>query len=151
MNDEAKRDPEKLRDKLLEFARQFPFFKLLGIELVDVRPRWAKTQLVIRPELHNPSGVIHGGVTATLIDTTIAQSILMTDEYQAARDAQGTLSTIDLHVKYLRAARAGTLQCEAEVIHLGKRVIHARAVLRDEQGKDIAMGDATLMIVLGRG
>ena len=151
MNDEAKRDPEKLRGKLLEFVREFPFFKMLGIELIDVKPRWAKTQLAIRPELHNPSGVIQGGVIATLLDTTIAQSILMTDEYQAARETRGTLSTIDLHVKYLRPARAGVLQCEAEVIQLGKRVIHARAVLRDDQAKEIAIGDASLMIVLGRG
>jgi uncharacterized protein (TIGR00369 family) len=151
MNDEAKRDPEKLRQKLREFVGQFPFFQLIGLELCDVKPKWAKTQLVVRPELHNPSGVIHGGVIATLIDTTIAQSILMTDEYQAARESRGTLSTIDLHVKYLRPASAGTLSCEAEVVHLGKRVIHARAVLRDENGKDLAIGDATLMIVLGRG
>jgi uncharacterized protein (TIGR00369 family) len=149
--DEAKRDPEKLRAKLLEFARGFPFFQLVGLELLDIKPKWARTQLAIRPELHNPSGVVHGGVVATLIDMTIAQAMLMTDEYQAARDTKGTLSTIDLHVKYLRPASAGVLRCEATITHLGRRVIHAHASVSQEQGKEIALGDATLMIVLGAG
>src|SRR5947209_5948857 len=147
---DAKRDPEKLKQKLLDFARGFPLFQLIGLELLDIGPRWAKCQLTARPELQNPNGVVHGGVLATLIDTAIAQSLLMTDEYQSVRDTKGSLSTIDLHVKYLRPLSAGKLICEANIVHLGKRVIHAHAVVRNEQAKDIALGDATLMMVLGQ-
>jgi uncharacterized protein (TIGR00369 family) len=146
---EAKRDPEKLKQKLLDFARGFPLFQLLGLELLDLGPRWAKCQLSARPELLNPNGVIHGGVVATLIDTAIAQSLLMTDEYQTVRDTKGSLSTIDLHIKYLRPVNTGKLVCEATIVHLGKRVIHAHAVVRSEHDKDIALGDATLMMVSG--
>jgi uncharacterized protein (TIGR00369 family) len=88
-------------------------------------------------------------VVATLIDATVTQALLMTDEYQQVRDTQGSLSTVDLHVKYLRPARQGRLICEAKVVHLGKRIIHAQATVRDEETKDIALGDASLMIVLG--
>lgn len=144
------RDPEKLRQKLLAFARAFPFFKLVGFEVDDCGPRWAKCRLAFRSELANPNGVLHGGVIATLIDASITQAMLMTDEYQVVRDTQGTLTTVDMRVKYLRPATAGTLFCEASVPHLGKRVIHALASVKDEAGKDIAMGDATLMIVPGK-
>jgi uncharacterized protein (TIGR00369 family) len=147
---QAKRDPEKLKQKLLDFARGFPLFQLIGLEVLDLGPRWAKCQLSARAELQNPNGVIHGGVIATLLDTSIAQSLLMTDEYQAVRDTKGSMSTIDLHVKYLRPVSAGRLLCEAKVVHLGKRVIHAHAVVRGEHDKEIALGDATLMLVLGQ-
>jgi uncharacterized protein (TIGR00369 family) len=143
------RDPEKLKQRLLEFARGFPFFQLIGFEVVDFGPRWAKCQVKSRDELENPNGVMHGGVIATLIDSTITQSLLMTDEYQQVRDTRGALSTIDLHVKYLRPAQHGRLICDANVVHLGKRVVHAQAVVRDEAQKEIALGDASMMIVLG--
>ena len=146
---DQKRDPEKLKQKLLEFARGFPFFQLVGFEVSDFGPKWAKCQVKARNELENPNGVIHGGVIATLIDATITQAMLMTDEYQAVRDTNGSMSTVDLHVKYLRPAVHGRLICDATIVHLGKRVIHAHAVVTNEESKEIAMGDATMMIVLG--
>jgi uncharacterized protein (TIGR00369 family) len=142
-------DREKLKQKLLEFARGFPFFQLVGFEVCDFGPKWAKCQVKGRTELENPNGVIHGGVLATLIDATITQAMLMTDEYQVVRETKGSLSTIDLHVKYLRPAKHGRLICEATIVQLGKRVIHAQAVVRNEDGKDIALGDASLIIVSG--
>ena len=143
------RDPDKLKQKLLEFARSFPFFQLIGFEVTDFGPKWAKCQVKGRNELQNPNGFIHGGIVATLIDSTITQALLMTDEYQQVRDSKGTLSTVDLHVKYLRPVQHGRLVCDANIVHLGKRVIHAQATVRNEQGKDIALGDATMMITLG--
>lgn len=143
------RDPEKLKQKLLEFARGFPFFQLIGFEVADFGPKWAKCQVKGRSELKNPNGVIHGGVIATLIDATITQALLMTDEYQAVRDTKGSLSTIDLHVKYLRPALHGRLTCDATIVHLGKRVIHAQAVVKNEEAKEVALGDASMVITLG--
>ena len=145
------RSPDKLRDKLIAFARDFPFFKLVGYEVEDCGPKWARCKLSFRDELKNPNGVLHGGIIATLIDASLTQAMLMTDEYQVVRDTRGTLTTIDLRVKYLRPVTGGTLRCEATIAHLGKRVIHAQAVVRDDGGKDVALGDATLMIVPGTG
>jgi uncharacterized protein (TIGR00369 family) len=145
------RDPDKLKQRLLDFARDFAFFRLIGLEVCDLAPKWSKCQLQSRDDLQNPSGVVHGGVIATLIDTAIAQALLMTEEYQVVRDSRGGLVTVDLHVKYLRPASHGRLLCEAKIVHLGKRVMHAQAVVRNDQDKDIALGDATLMLVAGNG
>src|SRR5262245_43110669 len=107
-------DPEKLKRKLFEFARDFPLFKLIGFELVDFGPTWAKTRIALRPELCNPNGVMHGGVIATLIDASITQAMLMTEEYQAVRESKGgSMSSVDLRVKYLRPLVAGYALCEA--------------------------------------
>ncbi|MEY4580909.1 MAG: hypothetical protein RL701_5612 [Pseudomonadota bacterium] len=146
---EQERDPAKLKQKLLEFARGFPFYQLIGFEVSDFGPSWAQCQVKARDELQNPNGTLHGGVIATLIDATITQALLMTDEYQRVRETKGSLATIDLHVKYLRPAQRGRLICEANIVHLGKRVVHARATVRNEQAKEIALGDASLMLVLG--
>jgi hypothetical protein len=41
-------DPEKLKQKLFDFARDFPFFNLIGFELVDFGPGWSKTRIARR-------------------------------------------------------------------------------------------------------
>ena len=49
-----------------------PFAQLMGMELVELRMDEAVIQIEIRDDLRQPSGVLHGGVTATLIDTAMA-------------------------------------------------------------------------------
>jgi acyl-CoA thioesterase len=143
-------DQSKLKQKLLEFAERFPFYRLLGIELVDLGPGWSVTRATLRDDLKNPDGVMHGGVIATLIDIGITQSILMTDSFQEVRDTRGMLPSVELTVKYLRPLTAGAMTCQSRIIHPGKRVIHAVAVVTDEQQKQIALGDAIVMRTLGK-
>jgi acyl-CoA thioesterase len=145
----SQRDPEKLKQKLFDFAKDFPFFRLIGFELIDFGPKWAKTRIALTAELKNPNGVMHGGVLATLIDATITQALLMTDEYQEVRDTKGSMSSVDLRVKYLRPLPDGYATCEATISHLGRRVGHANAVVKNDQGKEVALGDSILMITLG--
>lgn len=145
----ASRDPEKLKSKLLAFARDFPFFTLVGFEVLDCGPGWSKCQLRAHPELHNPNGVLHGGMLATLIDASMTQAMLMTDEYQVVRDTKGAMSTVDLHVKYLRPVVSGVAICEAKAVHLGKRIAHLQARVQNEDGKDVALGDASMILVTG--
>ncbi len=142
-------DPDKLKRKLFEFAKVFPFFELIGFELVDFGPTWAKTRIAFRPELCNPNGVMHGGVIATLIDASITQAMLMTDEYQQVRDTRGSMTTVDLRVRYLRPLTAGYAQCEARIPHLGRRIGHASAVVTNDEGKEIALGDSMIILTLG--
>jgi uncharacterized protein (TIGR00369 family) len=145
----TERTPETLKRRLFEFANDFPFFKLIGFELVDVEPRWSKTRISFRPELRNPNGVLHGGVIATLIDAGISQAMLMTEEYQKVRETKGSMTSVDLRVKYLRPVTEGIVTCEARISHLGRRIGHANAVVTSADGKEIALGDSIIMLSLG--
>ena len=147
----TQRDPEKLKQKLFAFAKDFPLFKLLGLEMVDFGPTWSKTRIALKPELLNALGVMQGGVLATLIDASITQAMLMTDEYQEVRDTKGQMSSVDLRVKYLRPLTEGYANCEATITHLGRRVSHASAVVKSDRGKEIALGDSIIMITPGQG
>jgi uncharacterized protein (TIGR00369 family) len=146
----ASRDPAKLKTKLLAFAKGFPFFELIGFEVLDCEPGWSKCQIRIKPELLNPNGVLHGGVLSTLIDAGITQAMLMTDEYQVIRDSKGAMSTVDLHIKYLRPIARGLAICESRVVHMGKRIVHAESKVQNEDGKDLALGNASMMLVAGK-
>ena len=136
--------PEK-RDEITAEQRAFaanalhslPFSKLIGMKLVDLRPDEAVISIEMRDDLRQPSGVLHGGVTATLIDTAMAFAVrtrLAVDEATA---------TIDLTVHYLRPHITGHFICTAKVVRAGKRIFTVSADVQNEEGKLIATGLST--------
>lgn len=46
--------------------------RLLGIELVDHGPGWARTRMTIRADMLNGHGIGHGGMVFSLADTAFA-------------------------------------------------------------------------------
>lgn len=114
-----------------------PFAQLIGMELVDLRPDEAVIKIEMRDDLRQPSGVLHGGVTATLIDTAMAFAVrtrLPVDEATA---------TIDLTVHYLRPHVSGAFTCTAKVVRAGKRIFTVSADVANEDGKLIATAIST--------
>ena len=134
-----------IRNEITAEQRQFaenalhilPFAKLIGMKLVDLRPDEAVISIAMREDLRQPSGVLHGGVTATLIDTAMAFAVrtrLAIDEATA---------TIDLTVHYLRPHITGVFTCTAKVVRAGKRIFTVSADVHNEEGKLIATGLST--------
>jgi len=138
------------REGILAFAKSFPFFRLMGLEIVDVRPGWSKARIAYRPDLAQPAGIMHGGVISTLIDSGIAHALLLTERFQELREEHGALVSVDLRVKFIRPVAEGTVECEAKVVRLGRQIIHAEAVVTGPDGKEVARGDAIYMAVPGR-
>lgn len=139
--------PQLSKETLLEFARQLPFFNLIGLEIVDLGPGWSTTRLSYRTDLCQPAGILHGGMVASLIDTGIAHAILATDMFVALAAEGGHMVSVDLRVKYLRPISEGVITCEAKIPRLGKHIIHGEAIVTNAEGKEVARGDSIYMTV----
>ncbi|HEY4309409.1 MAG TPA: PaaI family thioesterase [Pirellulales bacterium] len=135
----------KAREAILEKARDWPFFKLIGMEIVDMRPGWSMLKIQYRPDLTQPAMIMHGGIIATLIDTGIAHAILLTNVH--LHDGNAAIVSIDLRVKFFRPVSEGTLYCESTVTRSGRQIIHAESIVRSEDGKEVARGDSIYMVV----
>jgi uncharacterized protein (TIGR00369 family) len=135
------------REGILAFAEQFPFFRLIGLEILDLEPMWSKARLRFRSDLTQPVGIMHGGVIASLVDSGIAHALLLTDRFQELRDEGGALVSVDLRIKYLRPVSDGEIVCESKVLRLGRQIIHAESIVTNSEGKEVARGDATYMAV----
>jgi acyl-CoA thioesterase len=114
-----------------------PFAKLIGMRLIDLEPDHATIAIEMRDDLRQPSGVLHGGVTATLIDTTMAFAVRTRLELHEAT------ATIDLTIHYLRPHTEGTIECTAKVVRAGKRIFTVSADVENGEGKLIATGLST--------
>jgi len=142
-------DTRYSRESIQAFAEQFPFFKLIGLEVLDVEPGRSKTRLSHRHDLTQPAGILHGGVIASLIDTGIAHALLMTDRFQELRSEGGALVSVDLRVKFFRPVSEAGIVCESTITRMGRQIIHAESVVTSDEGKEVAKGDATYMAIAG--
>ena len=114
-----------------------PFAKLVGMKLVDMQLDTAVISIEMRDDLRQPSGVLHGGVTATLVDTAMAFAVRTRLALNAAT------ATIDLTVHYLRPHTTGVFTCTAKVVRAGKRIFTVCADVQNGEGKLIATGLST--------
>jgi len=112
------------------------------MKLVDMNLDEATIELGMRDDLRQPSGILHGGVTATLIDTAMAFAV------RTRIDPDAATATIDLTVHYLRPHLEGPLRCTAKVVRAGRRIFSVSAdVTAETNGKLIATGLSTYTIV----
>jgi len=104
------------RDETLAAAlREHGLFQWLNLDIDVVEPGRAVFELPFDEKFANlASGTVHGGVTATVIDTASGFALRSTfDDPATAR-----LTTTDLNVRYVRPAR-NDLRVEAEVVRAG--------------------------------
>ncbi len=119
---------EPLPDEALARWSKFPsweeiyFPTLVGIQMSEVKRDYCRLVLPFRQELTQPAGIVHGGVTATLIDTVVVPAI-------GAAYEEGTLfATITMNVEYRSAVKPGeTMVAEGWVTQRGKSVVFTQA------------------------
>ncbi len=136
---------QKLRTEITNEQRAFaanalhtlPFSKLIGMKLVKLEVDEAQISIDMRDDLRQPSGVLHGGVAATLIDTAMAFAV------RTRLGIDDATATIDLTIHYLRPHITGVFTCTAKVVRAGKRIFTVSADVHGEDGKLIATGLST--------
>jgi uncharacterized protein (TIGR00369 family) len=117
--------------------QRLPLARALGMQLVDVKLDEAAISMEMRDELKQPHGVLHGGVTATLIDTTMGFAV-------RTRLPNGEpTATIDLTIHYLRPHVEGTITCTAKNVRAGKRIFTVSAEVMNREGKLLATAVST--------
>ncbi len=128
---------ESMLEKVQAVFREVPYIKLLGLELVGLKPGEAVLRLSMRDELRQPHGVLHGGATASLIDTATAFAVV------SVLDKGEKASTVDLTVHYLRPVTEGAILCTARIVRGGRRLLTTSAEVVNDEGKLIATALST--------
>ncbi|KEO84548.1 PaaI family thioesterase [Tumebacillus flagellatus] len=89
----------------------------------------------VRPEISNRYGMLHGGILSTFIDTCMGGTCFRVN----GTDVRTV--TLDLHVRFLKEAKNGTLTCKTSIQKNGRTVTVLESSVYDDQGKII--GSAT--------
>ena len=117
--------------------KKVPYLKLIGMELVDLKSGEATVRLEMRDELRQPHGLLHGGATASVVDTAMAFAVVT----KLAENEKA--STVDLTIHFLRPVTEGAIVCTAKVVKAGKRLLTVSAEIVDDEKKLIATALST--------
>jgi len=117
-----------------EFFKDDRYAALSGIELLEVKPGWAKTKMEIKDMHLNAGNVVQGGAIFTLADFAFA----------AAVNAYGNLAmSIETSIRYFKGVGTGTLFAEAKAVHIHKKLATFEVTITNEKEELIALFTAT--------
>ena len=115
-----------------------PFVRHLGIELSEVSGERVVGTWAARPELHQPDGIVHGGVHCGVVETlaSIGAAAWLGD--------QGRVVGVNNNTDFYRAVREGTLTSTGTPVHRGRSQQVWLVETIDEEGRTVARGQVRL-------
>ena len=132
-------------ENLLPDLRQFmtqavPYWKTLGLELIEVEPGRAIFQAEARPDLMQ-NAVVHGGVLASIADSACAVAGI-SKVFPASY-----ATTINLQLAYLKPLLEGRFRAEGRCIRAGKSILFCEATVFDHKDVVICTASSQLMVI----
>jgi uncharacterized protein (TIGR00369 family) len=112
------------------------FDQLVGLEYTEFSKDGVTGTLKVTPQLHQPYGIVHGGVLCSVVESVASAS--------AALWFEGPVVGTSNHTNFIKAARSGTLTARSTPIHRGRSQQLWEVDITDEQGRLIAKGQVRL-------
>ena len=117
-----------------------PFSQWLNGKLLSVKRGEVSASYKLRPEMANPTGILHGGLQCALIDEIIGIACF-------TLGFPGFHLSIDITVNYLGRVQVDEeITCYSKVIREGKKIVNATAEIRGPKNRVIANGHSNLLV-----
>ncbi|MFZ5648954.1 MAG: PaaI family thioesterase [Bacillota bacterium] len=118
------------------------YWNLIGIRMKELNPGHVRLTMEVKDELIQLAGVLHGGATASLMDSAMGVSVWSLN----MPDVKGL--TVEMKINYLLPVLPGDeLEAEAKVIHNGNTLAVSSAEVRNREGKLVSYGTATFILI----
>jgi uncharacterized protein (TIGR00369 family) len=116
--------------------------RTLGYDVV--KAEHGRVVIVAEPDdtLLNPAGTVHGGFSATLLDSCMGLAIQSTLEKGFGQ------TTLEFKISLVRpiTPATGMIEAEGKVLSRGRRIGTAEGQIRDRDGRLLAHGTTTCLI-----
>ncbi|MFJ6197551.1 PaaI family thioesterase [Micromonospora sp. NPDC092111] len=111
---------------------------LLGLTFDEVSGDRVVIRWKVRPELHQPAGILHGGVYCAVVETvgSVGGSIWLGD--------RGTVVGVSNQTDFLRAVREGELVAVGTPVHRGRSQQLWQVEITDAAGRLVSRGQVRL-------
>ncbi|MEI5906044.1 PaaI family thioesterase [Bacillus spongiae] len=102
---------------------------------------FCEVTIPITPLTYNSLNMVHGGVTATLVDSAMGTIA----NYMLPKGYGAVTSNLQIH--YLAPGIAGNLRATGEIIHKGKKTMMVEGKVYNDDQKVIAHSTASFFII----
>jgi uncharacterized protein (TIGR00369 family) len=120
-----------------------PFLNFVGVEIGLSEGGEGRVSLSVQPHHLQGAGQVHGGLIAVLADTAM---------FRAVRSLLGPgqrTTTIELKVNFLENTNSGRLTATAKVVSSDGRLMVGDIEVKDGDGRLIAQGLGTFLVIGG--
>lgn len=106
-------DSNKLATRVVDHMMENDLFsQWLGIEVLEVSEGYSKIKMIVRKEMINGFGIVHGGIAFSLADSAFAF---------ACNNRNNLSVALDTSINFTRPVHVGDiLTAEAKEVHNGK-------------------------------
>ena len=109
-----------------------PYGRWLNGTLIAAEEGELTMEVIVRKDMCNPGGILHGGVATGMMDDLIGMTTF-------SMGTQAFYATINLSVDFLFAAKPDEkLTVKSKIVRMGKKIAHAEGEIRNEAGKIVA-------------
>lgn len=114
----------------------------LGYDVVEAESGRVVITLTPTGAHLNPAGTVHGGLTATLLDSCMGLAV------QSMLDKGVSQTTLEFKISLVRpiTPETGPIRAEGKVLNCGRRIGTAEGRVVDEKGRLLAHGTTTCLI-----
>jgi uncharacterized protein (TIGR00369 family) len=125
---------------LIRQAESSPYYQLLDMKIEEVKENYARLSIRIDKKHIQLLKTVHGGVIASLADSTAAWAIY------GSNGLEGVPVTVEMKINFLKPVKSGKLVAEARNIHKGSRIFVCDVELKN--GKDNMVAKSLLTYYL---
>jgi uncharacterized protein (TIGR00369 family) len=117
------------------------FDRLYGLELLSCSDTEVRAQVLVREELKQPAGLVHGGVYASLAEsiTSLATAIAVMENGEMAMGMSNSTS-------FLRPITEGVIRAHATRLHRGRTTWVWDVRFSDERDRTCALTRMTIAV-----
>ncbi len=114
----------------------------LGYDVTEVTSGRVVVTITPNGSYLNPAGTVHGGLSATLLDTCMGLAI------RSTLDKGTNSTTLEFKISLVRpiTPETGPIRAEGVVLSCGRRIGTAEGRITDQQGRLLAHGTTTCLI-----
>jgi 1,4-dihydroxy-2-naphthoyl-CoA hydrolase len=122
------------------------FVEHLGVQFEEVSGDRVTATWTAKPDLHQPYGILHGGVHCSVIETLASVGAAI---WAADQDPDAKVVGVNNNTDFYRAVREGTLSSTATPLHRGRSQQVWLVETVDAEGRTVARGQVRLQNLHG--
>ena len=109
-----------------------PYGRWLNGTLIAAEEGELTMEVIVRKDMCNPGGILHGGVATGMMDDLIGMTTF-------SMGTQAFYASINLSVDFLFAAKPDEkLTVKSKIVRMGKKIAHAEGEIKNEAGQIVA-------------
>ena len=116
------------------------FDREIGLTYTETSADGVKAHLAVTPKLHQPTGIVHGGVWCSMVESLPSVSAYL----WLTENGGGNVVGVNNNTDFLRAVTEGTAYGVSEPVHRGRRQQLWLVTIRDADDRLIARGQVRL-------